>query len=275
MNYLQQLQAEYGIREARAIYMLVMEKAFHLSQTEVLLGKDSELSAHDNAELQNIMQRLLLHEPVQYILGEADFLNRTFHVEPGVLIPRPETEELVSIIIRENPKPKRILDIGTGSGCIAITLAHEGHTVSAFDISDEALRIASGNAIQHQVNVNFSKEDILHPTTTHEQWDIIVSNPPYICHSEASDMEDTVLRHEPHLALFVPDNDPLLFYHAITDYAKEHLSPCGRLYFECNRTYAHDVANAMSARGFSEASVITDQYGNPRIAKGILHHPEA
>lgn len=270
MNYLQQLQSVYGIREARAIYMLVMEKAFGLSQTDVLLGKDKELSAEHNAELQKITLRLLSLEPVQYILGQTDFCGHTFHVEPGVLIPRPETEELVRLILSQNPTPRRILDIGTGSGCIAVSLAAEGHTVSAFDISDDALRIASGNAFRNETKVCFQKEDILHPIKTNATWDVIVSNPPYICASESAEMESTVLNHEPHLALFVPDDDPLLFYNAISDYARQHLTAGGSLYFECNRAYANNVANTMSHKGFCDISIITDQFGNPRIVRGTL-----
>lgn len=270
MNYVQQLQSLYDPREARAIYMMVMEEAFRLSPTDVLLDKDKELSADDKAKLQNIMARLLNGEPVQYALGHAHFCQHDFHVEPGVLIPRPETELLVQTIIGEHHSPTNLLDIGTGSGCIAISLALAGHQVTAFDISDDALRIASGNAASLHADVRFRHEDILHPTATGETWEVIVSNPPYICHSEAKDMERNVLEHEPHLALFVPDESPLLFYEAIAEYSLQHLTEGGSLYFECNRAFAHDVAMMLNVKGFYNTRVIDDQYGNPRIATGTL-----
>ncbi len=270
MNYLNRLREAYPPGEARAIYLLVMEKRFGLSATQVLLGKDKELSALHHAELGNIIERLLQREPVQYILGEADFCGHTFHVEPGVLIPRPETEELVRLIARQHQHPVRTLDIGTGSGCIAISLALMGHHVSAMDISADALRIAGENANRLGTVVEWIEADILQSPQTEGKWDVIVSNPPYICRSEAAEMEQHVLEHEPHLALFVPDNDPLLFYRAITEWSTQHLQAGGTLYFEVNRAYAHDVASLMSGFGFRNIITVPDQFGNPRIVYGKL-----
>lgn len=272
MNYVKALQEVYPNGEARALYRLVMEVRFGLSQTDLLMGKDTELSAEERNELDIIIQRLLQHEPVQYILGQADFCGRTFHVAPGVLIPRPETQELVDRILRNHPNHSRMLDIGTGSGCIAISLALGGHDVTAFDVSTEALRIARKNAEMLHATVDFQEVDILNADIRMQgqPWDCIVSNPPYICQSEANEMEKNVLEHEPHLALFVPDNDPLLFYRAITRFAKGTLAAGGWLYFECNRAYAQDVIQLMKAEGFESTEVIADQYGNNRFAIGML-----
>lgn len=265
MKHLQRLQSAYPPREARAIYQYVMEKVFGLSQTDILLGKDTELSAENGILLENIMQRLLQNEPVQYVVGEAEFCQRTFRVAPGVLIPRPETQQLVADILQQHPSPCSILDIGTGSGCIAISLALEGHQVTAMDISKEALAIASDNAQRLQANVDFVRENILQPKQTQQRWDVIVSNPPYICQREAQEMDDNVLRHEPHLALFVPDDDPLLFYRAIAAYGQEHLHEGGRLYFEINRAYPEEVKALLSAHGYANIQASKDIFDNYRF----------
>jgi len=262
---MQRLLSVYPQREARALYMLVMEVAFGLTPTQVLMGKDNELSLDKQALLQNIIDRLLRKEPVQYVLGQADFCGHTFHVEPGVLIPRPETEGLVRIISQQSPTPGSVLDIGTGSGCIAISLALLGYQVTAFDISLDALRIAKENAQRLQADVNFRQEDILHPTPTQQQWDVIVSNPPYICQREAAQMDSNVLDYEPHVALFVPDTDPLLFYRAIAQYALEHLKPKGRLFFEINQAYHTDTASLLEKMGYNQVEVHLDCFDKRRF----------
>ena len=249
--------------------MLVMEVAFGLKPTQVLLGKDKELSEDKQALLQNIISRLLRKEPVQYILGQADFCGHTFHVEPGVLIPRPETQELVNLISQQHPSPCSILDIGTGSGCIAVSLALIGHQVTAFDISEDALRIASENAQALHADIFFEQEDILHPSPTTRLWDVIVSNPPYICQREAQLMDANVLDFEPHLALFVPDNEPLLFYRAIARYACRHLRAGGNLYFEINQTYPSEASSLTEQAGFCQVSVHQDMFGKPRFISAI------
>lgn len=268
MNHLQRLLQVYPAGEARALYRLVMEERFGLSQTQLLLGKDKDLSADEHKDLANIIDRLLQKEPVQYILGYADFCRHRFHVKPSVLIPRPETEELVRLVAERHPSPVEMLDIGTGSGCIAISLALEGHHVTAYDISPEALRIAQGNALDLGALVDFQQVDILHADTS-RQWDVIVSNPPYIRRSEASEMDANVLDYEPHTALFVPDEDPLLFYRTITQFAARHLTQGGALYFECNRAFVHEVAQLMCAAGFSRVEERNDMFDNPRIAMGV------
>ena len=265
MNHLQELLSVYPPHEARALYMLVMEVAFELTPTQVLLGKDKELSEDKQALLQNIIGRLVRKEPVQYILGQADFCGHTFHVKPGVLIPRPETQELVNLISQQHPGPCSILDIGTGSGCIAVSLALMGHQVTAFDISEDALRIANDNAKMLKADVVFKKEDILHPSVSSQHWNVIVSNPPYICQKEAEGMDANVLQHEPHLALFVPDNAPLLFYRAIAAYAIEHLTPSGYLYFEINEAYPAETSSLLEQMGFYDITVYSDNFGKSRF----------
>ena len=267
----------YDAGEAKAIVRWVLDVRFGLSWTDILCGKVTELSAHDQTELEKIMQRLEKGEPVQYIIGVTDFFGRQFHVAPGVLIPRPETEELCRWIISQKGQSPlcEILDIGTGSGCIAITLALElpDAKVTAWDISDDALRIASENAKQLGADVVFDKQDVLNisltshlsPLTSH--YDLIVSNPPYICKKEKSAMECNVLEHEPHLALFVPDDDPLLFYRAIAQYASETLKPQGSLFFEINPLYADDLTQMLHMMPYHDISIRQDQFGKPRFLK--------
>ena len=267
----------YDAGEAKAIVRWVLDVRFGLSWTDILCGKVTELSAHDQTELEKIMQRLEKGEPVQYIIGVADFFGRQFHVAPGVLIPRPETEELCRWIISQKGQSPlcEILDIGTGCGCIAITLALElpDAKVTAWDISDDALRIASKNAKQLGADVVFVKQDVLNisltshlsPLTSH--YDLIVSNPPYICEKEKSAMECNVLDHEPHLALFVPDDDPLLFYRAIAQYAAEALKAQGSLFFEVNPLYADDLARMLRMMSYHDILIHQDQFGKSRFLK--------
>ena len=284
----------YDAGEAKAIVRWVLDVRFDMSWTDILCGKVTELSAHDQTELEKIMQRLEKGEPVQYIIGVADFFGRQFHVAPGVLIPRPETEELCRWIlasdkhgltrtVREisHQSDANILDIGTGSGCIAITLALElpDAQVTAWDISDDAIRIAAGNAKSLGANVTFKHRDVLDSSlftldsslfTLHSslpKWDLIVSNPPYICEKEKSAMECNVLEHEPHLALFVPDDDPLLFYRAIAQYAVVALKPQGSLFFEINPLYADDLNQMLRMMSYHDISIRQDQFGKPRFLK--------
>lgn len=284
----------YNEREAQAIVRTVLDALFGMSLTDICLGKVTQLSADDTTRLEKIMQRLEKSEPVQYVLGSGWFAGRLFSVAPGVLIPRPETEDLVKWACDEakekedNSKEERgneeeevskkgeeapypsILDIGTGSGCIAITvaLALPQARVTAWDISTDALDIAAGNAHRLGASVRFEHQDALSAPDDEERWDVIVSNPPYICDKERADMSDNVLSYEPELALFVPDNDPLLFYRAIARYASKALKPDGRLLFETNTAYAHEVAQTMADEGFTAIEVRNDCFGKPRMVKG-------
>ena len=364
------LTAIYNEREAQAIVRTVLDALFGMSLTDICLGKVTQLSADDTTRLEKIMQRLEKSEPVQYVLGAGWFAGRLFDVAPGVLIPRPETEDLVkwacdeakekekednskeergkeekevskkgeapqkeeqplsstlkeeeeglrkgkdasqkeeqplSSLLKEEKEGLRkgedssqkeeqllsslfknnkevsekgeevphpsILDIGTGSGCIAITvaLALPQARVTAWDISTDALAIAAGNAHRLGASVRFEHQDALSAPDDEERWDVIVSNPPYICDKERADMSDNVLSYEPELALFVPDNDPLLFYRAIARYASKALKPGGRLLFETNTAYAHEVAQAMADEGFTAIEVRNDCFGKPRMVKG-------
>ncbi len=296
------LTAIYNEREAQAIVRTVLDALFGMSLTDICLGKVTQLSADDTTRLEKIMQRLEKSEPVQYVLGAEWFAGRLFDVAPGVLIPRPETEDLVKWACDEakekekedNSKEERgkeekevskkgeeaphpsILDIGTGSGCIAITvaLALPQARVTAWDISTDALAIAAGNAHRLGASVRFEHQDALSAPDDEERWDVIVSNPPYICDRERADMSDNVLSYEPELALFVPDSDPLLFYRAIARYASKALKPGGRLLFETNTAYAHEVAQAMANEGFTAIEVRNDCFGKPRMVKGAFIREE-
>ena len=266
------LEPLYGNGEARAITDYVLDVCFGVSKADILCGAVEEMTAEKTAELNKIFGLLMKGEPVQYVLGRAEFCGRWFSVRPGVLIPRPETEELCAWITADSKasaSPK-VLDIGTGSGCIAITLQLDmpESKVTAWDISADALDVARENAQQLGANVNFVKLDALNAKPEGE-WDVIVSNPPYICEKEKKDMAVNVLEHEPHTALFVPDADPLLFYRAITRLAVQTLSKGGRLYFEINPIYADDTCHMMRAEGMTAVELRSDMYGKQRMAKGV------
>lgn len=266
------LEPLYGNGEARAITDYVLDVCFGLSKADIMCGAVEEMTAEKTEELNKIFGRLTEGEPVQYVLGRAEFSGRWFNVRPGVLIPRPETEELCAWITADSKasaSPK-VLDIGTGSGCIAITLQLDmpESKVTAWDISADALDVARENAQQLGANVSFVKQDALNAKPEGE-WDVIVSNPPYICEKEKKDMAVNVLEHEPHKALFVPDADPLLFYRAITRLAVQTLNKGGRLYFEINPIYADDTCRMMRAEGMTEVELRSDMYGKQRMAKGI------
>jgi len=266
------LEPLYGNGEARAITDYVLDVCFGLSKADILCGAVEEMTAEKTAELNKIFGHLTEGEPVQYVLGRAEFCGRWFSVRPGVLIPRPETEELCAWITADSKasaSPK-VLDIGTGSGCIAITLQLDmpESKVTAWDISADALDVARENAQRLGANVNFVKQDALNAKPEGE-WDVIVSNPPYICEKEKKDMAVNVLEHEPHKALFVPDADPLLFYRAITRLAVQTLNKGGRLYFEINPIYADDTCHMMRAEGMTAVELRSDMYGKQRMAKGV------
>ena len=283
----QSLQGIYDERESRAVVLWLLEVAFGLSHTDVVCGAVEQLQDESRRQLIEMMARLQQGEPVQYVAGVADFGPRQFRVSPAVLIPRPETYELCQWIRgewreergervisgkRREERGERIdsiLDIGTGSGCIACTLASElrGSEVTAWDISEEALYMAKENAKNNGSIVVFEQQDALSPPDDHNRWDIIVSNPPYICDKESDDMQRNVLDYEPHLALFVPDNDPLCFYRAIGQYAHKALKTGGRLFFELNAAYADETKTLMEQLGFTNTEIKDDQFGRHRFLK--------
>lgn len=270
---------------------MLLEDLFSLSFADILCGATEHLSDADTLRLQQSVARLLDAEPLQYVTGTAFFCGHPFHVAPGVLIPRPETEWIVDTAVNlVTASAPRILDIGTGSGCIAtsisLALADRHCYTEAWDISEDALRIAADNAERLGADVKFRRRDALRleedfpaeknqggaealsdTNAAAESWNIIVSNPPYICNREAADMHANVLRHEPHLALFVPDTDPLLFYRAIARYSMRSLRKGGWLLFECNTLYAHDTAQMAADMGFATSVVEDDCFGKPRFVK--------
>ena len=272
------IATSYEDGEARAIARILIEELFGLSYTDIVCGATDQLSADDTLRLDTAVRRIEQGEPLQHVLGYADFCGNRFGVNASVLIPRPETEWLVDegeklmngASNAAPPAPKRILDIGTGSGCIAISLKlrlGEAY-VEAWDISEEALRTAESNAKALKAEVAFCKRDALRAEESVATWDLIVSNPPYICDSERAAMDDNVLLHEPHTALFVPDDDPLRFYRAIARYALRSLSNGGSLLFECNTMYAEATGEMMREMGFEDVTVNDDCFGLPRFVKG-------
>ena len=312
----QSLTPLYDAGEAQAIVRTVLDVEYGMTLTDIICGKVNELSADEERKLEEIIIRLQKGEPVQYVLGEADFAGRTFHVEPGVLIPRPETTELCQWIeedmagkstvssedfSEDSPQAtddaRQILDICTGSGCIAITLGLNipNSEVTGWDISEDALRIAQGNVemmkagnvrIGHQDALALPKaaetdnekmkgnddKEVVKPkgeakTPSTQKWDMIVSNPPYICEKEKADMEKNVLEHEPSIALFVPDENPLKFYRAIAEYASSALKPGGALYFEINPIYEKETRKMLEELGFKDIETKEDAFGKKRMMR--------
>ena len=268
----QRLTPLYGGNEAEAMTRLIFAALKGWSVTDMLIHANTILSDIFMNRLENIMNRLDRHETLQYIIGQERFYGMDFTVNPSVLIPRPETEELVDIIVGNNRERKdlSVLDIGTGSGCIAIALARHlpFARVTAIDISPEALDVARENARRLKTGITFLQADLLavpKEGLLSDTYDIIVSNPPYITLSEAVDMESNVLDYEPHTALFVPDNDPLLYYTPIADIARRRLSAGGQLYFEINPRYAEDIIGMLTDKGFTDITVSDDISHRPRF----------
>ncbi|MEO7988022.1 MAG: peptide chain release factor N(5)-glutamine methyltransferase [Chryseolinea sp.] len=259
----------------------ILQNLLELSRTDILSEKQIDTSKIVT-KLSDVVRRVNQHEPVQYILGEAYFFGRKFIVNPSVLIPRPETEELVRLIISEMKDRSiqlkgidfkiKILDIGTGSGCIPVSLALEiTHSeVYAIDISEDALHVAKQNATNLNAEVQFSRLDILNDEIPFQNLDVVVSNPPYIALSEKKDMGNNVVDHEPHLALFVEDDDTLIFYNAIASKSKKVLKSGGLLAVEINERFGKEVADLFKHNNFQEIEVIKDLSGKDRIVKGIL-----
>lgn len=268
----------YPPGETQAFLHLIMEQVCGLQPYQLLLGKGKDLSDTEKSKIKEIVEGLRLHKPIQYLIGTADFYGMAFKVTPSVLIPRPETAELAGRIIRDyEGQSPRILDIGTGSGCIAIALAKHlpDSRVTAIDISPEALRVAGENARLHQTSVSFIQQDILRLDTGKSlredaRWDCIVSNPPYIMNREQADMEANVLENEPHLALFVPDDDPLLFYRAIARLGLERLAPDGRLYFEINAQKGLETVAMLRKEDYKDIELIADMYGKDRMIRASI-----
>lgn len=267
----------YRPEEARAIVFLLLEHFLRMRRTDVIADKPLPPNQPDWSVL---VDRLNRHEPVQHLIGATEFCGLEFQVSSAVLIPRPETEELVRIIVRDYAETEgtlRLLDIGTGSGCIAVTLARflPQATVTGWDVSPEALEVARENARQLQAEVLFEQQDILNAAknvtvTEDSRFECIVSNPPYVTHSEAEQMEPNVLRYEPHLALFVEDTDPLLFYKAVADFGRRHLTSGGACYVEINERFGDETRQVFLERGYSNVQVFKDIFGKERFVKAEI-----
>lgn len=266
-HLIQQLAAIYDPGEAQSIARIVIEDAFGHSPSS-----DKALNPEQLSLLEDITARLLKKEPVQYVLGQADFYGLKFEVSPAVLIPRQETEVLVHHIIQHTADlPLRLLDIGTGSGCIPISVKKHRPNMAAsgWDISPDALDIARKNAVLNGVEIHWQQMDILNRPAWKNtgKWDIIASNPPYIPLRETHLVPDHVAQFEPHLALFVDDADPLIFYRTILDFSIAHLHPGGKLWFELNEFNAGEVAALARAKGFAEVEILRDLRGKDRVLK--------
>ena len=263
----------YPEGEIRSFEKYAFEKYGGLGLPELVIRANEELDETLINELTTVLERLERQEPIQYILGETAFYGLPFKVTTDTLIPRPETEELVDWIVRDHQSASglSVLDIGTGSGCIAIALAthlHQGQ-ITAFDISNKALKVARENAKYNKVSVHFEQVDILTTTKEGEQWDRIVSNPPYVRMLEKDQMKPNVLNYEPHQALFVDDDDALLFYRKIGQFALKNLKKGGRLYFEINQYLGDATVQLMEDLGFVEVVLQQDIFGNDRMLKGV------
>jgi len=300
----EQLRDYYPESEIKSFYYLIMKSVCRLDKQSVLLGKDTQISPDEKRFIEKIIEDLKKFRPIQYILGETEFYGYKFKVNEQVLIPRPETEELVERVLtfarhcegeaRSNlPPPQplptkggeldcftpfamtknsashRVLDVGTGSGCIAVILAKflTGAEVYATDISEKALEVALENALDNQVTVQFIRHDIFEdwPEYLPERWDIIVSNPPYVTPGEKKIMSKNVLDYEPHQALFVPMENPLLFYERIADISLEHLKENGRLYFETSAVHGKEAMEMLKEKGFGNVRLFQDMAGRDRV----------
>lgn len=279
--YASELEKIYNSNEANALIMILLEHYFNIDRVKIAMKPELRLSESELLTLHFAVKELLKSKPIQYIIGETEFCGMRFLVEDGVLIPRPETEEMVKMIAnsvgtrRATSVHCSILDIGTGSGCIAISLAKllKNSTVTAVDVSEKALEIAKKNAEANDVNVNFIKDDILNPKNQElidNQYDIIVSNPPYVCESEKSEMRANVLDYEPSTALFVPDNDPLIFYRKILEFAQKTLKPAGEIWFEINEKFGEEMKNLCFEMGFKNVEIFKDFRGKDRTLRARL-----
>lgn len=267
--FIETLTPIYDEAESESFFYLILEDFNKLKRIDLALQPDLEFSGNEIEEWNQILQKLKNEIPVQYILGKTNFFGLEFEVNENVLIPRQETEELVDWILSDASADKlRILDIGTGSGCIAISLAKNlpNASVSAIDVAGEALKVAQKNAAKNEVKINFIQQNILETSTLEMDFDIIVSNPPYVRNLEKHEIRKNVLENEPHLALFVDDNDALIFYRKIAALAKKNLTENGRLYFEINQYLGEEMTELLQ-EDFKNVQLRKDIYGNDRMTK--------
>lgn len=272
VNFIKSLLPIYDEMEAESFFYLLLESKHQLRRIDLALDVDKEFSKEEISIWDSILEKLINQIPIQYIIGKTHFYGLEFMVNENVLIPRPETEELVDWIVKLNTKLSKnknlkILDIGTGSGCIAISLAKNitNSEVFAVDVSEKALVIAEKNAILNQVQVTLLPKNILETTTLNQKFDIIVSNPPYVRNLEKAEIKPNVLDNEPHLALFVSDNDPLIFYKKIAELATANLNPNGQLFFEINQYLGKETHDLLKSIGLKNIELRKDIYGNDRM----------
>ena len=277
-KFIQVLEPIHGVDEAESFFYLILEDKFQMKRLDLALNPAFEFSAEALNVWEELVTQLKIEIPIQYLLGNTEFFGLPFLVNENVLIPRPETEELVDWIIQEDKKIERqkeikILDIGTGSGCIAISLAKNIPNAAVFakDVSGKALEVAKKNAEINQVSVIFLEKNILETDDLLEQFDIIVSNPPYVRNLEKQEIKKNVLDNEPHLALFVEDLDALIFYRKITDLATKNLKQGGKLFFEINQYLGTEMLALLHDNGFESVSLRKDIYGNDRMTRAVWH----
>ena len=266
--FLQKLAPIYGEKEANSMVYWSIESVLGFSKSDCIMQQDATVSEIQKLKLLEILSRLVEEEPLQYILGIAEFMSLEFKVNKHTLIPRPETEELVRWVLQKDFKSA--LDIGTGSGCIAISLAKQSKaTLSALDFSKEALEIAKDNANNNEVVIDFIHADILQKPALQQTFDVILSNPPYVLESDKKLMHANVLKHEPHTALFVPDKEALVFYNYITDFAQNHLNENGKLFFEIHEKKGEELLQMLQEKGFTNLELRKDMQGKDRMVKAV------
>ncbi|MDR0830600.1 MAG: peptide chain release factor N(5)-glutamine methyltransferase [Prevotellaceae bacterium] len=279
MDFVEKIKTElsnvYSKQELGSVVSLIFNKLAGINLTEILLLDNKKLSEKVMQKIESAVERLKLNEPIQYVLGQTEFYGLPFITDNRALIPRPETEELVDLILCNcglDEKPVEILDIGTGSGCIAVTLAQKlkNAQVSAFDISLDALNLAHENAELNNVFVKFYHQNILKITDFEQKFDVIVSNPPYVTEEEKEFIKPNVLDFEPHIALFVSNSEPLIFYDYISKFAKNHLKPNGKLYFEINQNFGKNIVKLLKINGFKNVELKKDISGKDRFVLGNI-----
>ncbi|MBT3559751.1 MAG: peptide chain release factor N(5)-glutamine methyltransferase [Flavobacteriaceae bacterium] len=265
-EFLESITPLYNNDEARSLYYMLCEEYLALSKSKLIIAEDIDLSVEKTNHLYNCLERLKKNEPIQYVLGNTKFCGLNFFVNESVLIPRPETEELVNIILKNELGDKTILDIGSGSGCIAISLAkyYPNAKVTALDVSKDAIDLSKMNAKENDVNLEFINADILNYKSD-KKYDIIVSNPPYVLEEEKKHMSKNILDYEPELALFVKNDDPLQFYKAILEFAKNSLNKYGKIYFEINEKYKDEIKRLTYDYGYSNIECKEDLFGRNRF----------
>ncbi|WP_306565086.1 peptide chain release factor N(5)-glutamine methyltransferase [Flavobacterium lindanitolerans] len=271
-HFIEKLAPLYDVLEAESFFYILLEDFYQMKRIDLALQPDFVFSDQEISRWNQVLEKLEKEIPIQYILGKAHFYGLEFEVNENTLIPRPETEELVEWIVKKNEfKGKiKILDIGTGSGCIAISLAKNlpDAEVFAIDVSEKALETAKKNAFTNEVNVVFMQRDILKTEDLEQDFDLIVSNPPYVRNLEKDEIKKNVLEYEPHLALFVEDDDALLFYRKISELAQNNLKENGTLYFEINQYLGTEMIDLLEAKNFNEIELRKDIYGNDRMIFG-------